>query len=147
MLEKQRKLLIVSTLLLFSMMICGASPIDVSAAVQQDGIVSVYSMNTASSSVNMSISKSGNAKILARVIGKAGTQKIHLVVKLQKYDSKTGKWKNIRTWEKTRMSPNISVEYSHSLNAKGNYRCKTSASVYKNGKSETVTMLSEKEQY
>ena len=100
-----------------------------------------------SSSVNLSISESGNTKILARVIGKAGTQKIQLVVKLQKYDSKTGKWKNVKTWEKTKMSSNIAVEYSYALNSKGSYRCKTSASVFKGGKSETVTMLSEKKKY
>ena len=146
MLKKQKKLFI-GALLLSALSICGLHPTAASAAISQENAVSVCSVNTASSSASLSISNSGSAVVSARVIGKAGTEKIQMTVKLQKYDSKTGNWKAVKTWEKTKMSSILSVEYNYSLSARGTYRCKMTASVVKAGKSETVSLTSDKKKY
>lgn len=147
MLKKQRKLLTCTMLLLALFFCSNAYVTHVSAETFAGEAISVKSVNTVSSRVYMSISNSGNASISAGVIGKAGTEKIQLTVHIQKYDNKAEKWVNIETWEKTKKSCSVSIDDSTALASRGTYRCKSIAKVSRDGKTEVVTMTSEKKKY
>ena len=110
-------------------------------------IISVQSVNTAQSSMQLSISASGTASISANVVGKAGTSKIKMTVKLQKYNTTSKSWKKVTSWDKSSNSSNAMFSTSYKLSSKGTYRCKLTASVWKNGTEETVTATSGSQKY
>lgn len=108
--------------------------------------IAVQSVNTSLASVGLNIS-SGTASVSANVLGVAGTSKIEITVKLQKYNSNTKSWKNVKSWEKTFNSSGALFSKTYSLTSKGTYRAKLTANVWKNGKVETVTLTSGSKTY
>lgn len=146
MFKKQRKLFICFALLVATI----GSGNNVSAAtIEQNGtsLILVQSVNTASSRVGLSISNSGTASLSAGVVGKAGTSKIHMSIKLQKYNNSSKSWKNVKSWDKTANSANVLFNTTYKLDSKGTYRCKLSADVWKNGSKESVSITSDKKKY
>jgi hypothetical protein len=119
------------------------------ATIEQNSndLISVQSVNTASSRLGFSISNSGAANISAGVVAKGGTSKIRLNVKLQKYKSSSKRWEVVKSWNETFASANASMNVSHKLGATGTYRCILSANEWKNGKVESVNMISVKKNY
>lgn len=109
--------------------------------------ISVQSVNTASSSIALNISTSGTASISAGVVGRIGTSKIEITVKLQKYNSSTKSWKKIKSWETTSNSTFASLSKTYTLTSKGTYRAKLTSSVWKDGKAETVTVATGSKKY
>lgn len=105
-------------------------------------IVSVKSVCVSNARVGFNISSNGNASISAGVIGRANTSKIVMKVKLQKYNSTSKKWNNVKVWDKNSSTSGISFSKTYSLNSKGKYRCKMTATVSCNGTDETVTKTS-----
>lgn len=105
-------------------------------------IASVYSTNVSRARVGLSISTSGKATISAGVTGRANASKIVMKVKLQKYNSTTKKWNNVKIWNKDSSISNISFSKTYSITSKGKYRCKMTATVSCNGTNETVTETS-----
>lgn len=110
--------------------------------ISSEPIVSVYSTNVSRTQVGLSISTSGKATISARVTGRANTSKIVINVKLQKYNSTTKKWSNVKIWNKESSISNISFSKTYNVTSKGKYRCKLTATVSCNGADETVTETS-----
>lgn len=96
---------------------------------------------------NLSISKNGSATVSGNAVGKQGTSKIKVIVKLQRYDSSKKTWNTLKTYENERNMISASVEKTYKLSAKGTYRSKCVAMFTKSGKTETVTSVSEKKQY
>ena len=146
MFKKQRKLLIGLMLLVATMFNGG----EVSAATIGHNFtnpISVQSVNTASSRIGFSITNSGTASITAGIVGKVGTSKIQMTVKLQKYNSRSKSWKKVKSWNKQFNSTNASFSTSYKINSKGDYRCKLSAVVWKNGTGENINMFSVKKTY
>lgn len=117
------------------------------SVINGEQVVSVRSVNVSRARVGFSISSGGNASISSGVIGRAGTSKIVMTVKLQKYNSTTKKWINVKTWNKDTSLSGISFSKTYKLNSKGKYRCKMSATVSCNGSDETVTQTSESVTY
>lgn len=109
--------------------------------------ISVQSVNTASSRIGFSITNSGTASITAGIVGKVRTSKIQMTVELQKYISSSKSWKKVKSWNKQFNSTSASFSKSYKLNSKGNYRCKLSAIVWKNGSGEKINMISVKKIY
>lgn len=96
---------------------------------------------------DLSISKNGSATVSSNAVGKQGTTKTKVTVKLQKYDSSKKTWNTLKTYENERNSISASVEKTYKLSIKGTYRCNCTAMFTKSGKTETVTSVSEKKQY
>lgn len=105
-------------------------------------IVSVTSVCVSRARIGFDISSGGNASISAGVVGRSGTSQIAMKVKLQKYNSSTKKWNNVKIWSKDSSSSGISFSKTYNLNSKGKYRCKMTATVSCNGRNETVTQTS-----
>lgn len=146
MLKKTRKLLI--GLVLLAAIFCSESNVSASILGQNGAnLIDLQSVNTAGSRLGFSISNTGTANISAGVVGKAGTSKIQLNVKLQKYNSGSKSWKLVKNWEKTFGSANASMNPSYKLDSKGTYRCILSANVWKNGNEEKISMTSDKKKY
>lgn len=122
---------------------------NVSAAIAQDGTnpVTVQSVNTLGSKVGLNISNAGNASVSSSIVGKAGTSKIRVIIKLQKYDNSSKSWKKVKTWDKTFYSANVSYNPTYQLKNKGTYRCKLSAEVWRNGIKENVNLSSGSKTY
>lgn len=146
MLKNQRKLFICLMLLVAAII----SENNVSAATIEQNATSyivVQSVNTASSRVSLSISNSGTASVSAGVVGKVGTSKIQMTIKLQKYNNSSKSWKKVKSWDKTANSTTASFNATYKLDSKGTYRCKISTAVWKNGSVENVSMTSAKKTY
>ncbi len=107
----------------------------------------VQSVNAGYLHNNLSITNNGSANISANAVGKQGTTKTKVTVKLQKYDSSKKKWNTLRIWENEKNSITVSVEKTYKLSAKGTYRCKCTAVFTKSGKKETLTETTGKKQY
>lgn len=107
----------------------------------------VQSVNTAGSRLGFSISNTGTASISAGVVGKSGTSKIQLNVKLQKHNNSSNSWKMVKSWNKTFSSAVASMNMSYKLGSKGTYRCTLSANAWKNGSKENISMTSNKKNY
>ena len=110
--------------------------------LSREPIASVCSTNVSRARAGLSISTSGKATISAGVTGRANTSKIVMEVKLQKYNSSTKKWNNVKIWNKDSSISNISFSKTYSITSKGKYRCKMTATVSCNGTNETVTETS-----
>lgn len=146
MFRKKRKLLI-GLMLLAATIINGG---EASAAIKEISFtnpIAVQSVNTASSRIGFSVANSGTANITAGIVGKAGTSKIQMTIELQKYNSSSKSWKKVKSWNKLYNSTSASFSTSYKLNSKGNYRCKLSAVVWKNGNGENINMTSIKKTY
>lgn len=107
----------------------------------------VQSVNAGYLHNNLSITNNGSANISANAVGKQGTTKTKVTVKLQKYDSSKKEWNTLKTWENEKKSITVSVEKTYKLSAKGTYRCKCTAVFTKSGKKETLTETTGKKQY
>lgn len=107
----------------------------------------VQSVNAGYLHNNLSITNNGSANISANAVGKQGTTKTKVTVKLQKYDSSKKQWNTLKTWENEKKSITVSVEKTYKLSAKGTYRCKCTAVFTKSGKKETLTETTGKKQY
>lgn len=70
-----------------------------------------------------------------------------MTVELQKYNSISKSWKKVKNWNEQFNSTSASFNTSYKLNSKGDYRCKLSAVVWKNGTGENVSMISVKKIY
>jgi hypothetical protein len=97
--------------------------------------------------VSLTISDNGVAKIIAGLTGRGATSNIEMKVILQKYNSKTSTWSNVKTWSSSSQSPVLSLSKNYSLTSKGTYRVKLTGTVYCNGESETVSNVSGSEKY
>ena len=109
--------------------------------------VSVQSVNILRTETNLIIEKSGSANVVAKVYGKAGTQKIEMSVYLQRYDTSTKKWKIYKTWGIRKNASALLFNENYLLNAKGTYRCKCNATIIKDSVIETIEFNSEKKKY
>ena len=107
----------------------------------------VQSVNAGYLHNNLSITNNGSANISANAVGKQGTTKTKVTVKLQKYDSSKKQWNTLKTWENEKKSITVSVEKTYKLSAKGTYRCKCTVVFTKSGKKETLTETTGKKQY
>ena len=96
---------------------------------------------------NLSITNNGSANVSGNAVGKQGTTKTKVTVKLQKYDSSKKVWSTLKTWENEKNSITVSVEKTYKLSAKGTYRCKCTAAFTRSGKKETMTKTTGKKQY
>ncbi len=129
------------------LMFSGSNALAETVIQENDDFIDARSVNTASMKLGFDISNAGTANITASVMGKAATSKIQLNVKLQKYNSAGNSWKKVKSWDKTAESSYVSLNTSYKLSTKGTYRCVLSASVWKNGNSENVSMVSDKKSY
>lgn len=146
MFKKQRKLLI-GLMLIAATIVSGGKT---SAAIIDQNFtnpIAVQSVNTASSRIGFSVANSGTANITAGIVGKVGTSKIQMIIELQKYNSGRKNWQVVKSWNKIFNSTNASFSTSYKLNSKGDYRCKLSAVVWKNGSGENINMTSVKKTY
>ena len=146
MFKKQKKLLTIFALLALVL----SSGISVSAAAigqNNTNPISVQSVNTSVATAGINISASGTASISASVVGKIGTSKIQITVKLQKYNSTSKSWKKVKSWDKSSNSTNVLFSTSYKLDSKGTYRTKLTASVWKNGTEEVVNLTSGSQTY
>lgn len=146
MFKKRRKLLI-GLMLLAATIINGGKASATIIETNLSNPIAVQSVNTASSRIGFSVSNSGTANITAGIVGKVGTSKIQMTVELQKYYSSSKSWKKVKSWNKSYNFTSASFSTSYKLNSKGNYRCKLSAVVWKNGNGENINMTSIKKTY
>lgn len=146
MFQKLRKRLVCFALL-GAVLVCGNSAS--AAVIGQDmgNLISVQSVNVDASKVQLDISGIGMANISAYIRGKAGISKIQMTIKLQKYNSSSKSWTKVKSWERTVNSANATFNTSYQLGNKGTYRCKMTASVWKNGKEEKISLTSSQKRY
>lgn len=113
----------------------------------QETAISARSVCISNARVGFSISTDGTANMSAGVVGRAKTSKIVMKIKLQKYNSSTKAWKDVKTWNKESAVAAISFSKDYALGSKGRYRCKMIANVYCNGVEETITKTSSDVKY
>lgn len=148
MMKKSRKLLLGAMCIGLSLSsVCGAGTQAATTGYDISNFSNARSVNTATMRLGFTISNSGLADISSGVVGKAGTSKIQLNVKIQKYNSSNKTWKKVKGWDKTVNSANATISTTYKLDTRGTYRCVLSATVWKNGSAEDVTMTSENKTY
>lgn len=101
----------------------------------------VDSVNTRNAKVVLGISELGLAKIDARFDTVVAATS-ELTVELQIKNSSTGTWSSVKKWEKKSSSTANRFELTHMLLSRGTYRAKMNVKVIKNGKTETLSKIS-----
>ncbi len=113
-----------------------------SAAVNPDEQIGTKSINLSEGSVIFTISAYGAASIYANVEGKAGTSKIVMTVKLQKYNTSSGSWERVQNWKITENDRSVTFEDVYGLFLHGRYRVRVVSVLTRNGVDEEIAFNS-----
>ncbi len=106
----------------------------------------VNAINNYMGSASLVISNTGEARVSASVKADIGSS-TEMTVYLQKKNASTGNWATVTSWKKSSKKANTLFETTYRLSKKGTYRAKMSATVKRNGKSETAHATSENVMY
>ena len=105
----------------------------------------VDSINTVLAKTSLCI-KSGTAKAYGKISGKPRTEKVEMILYLEKC-TKGDNWSTVKSWSITSKGESALLEKSLKLVSKGVYRCKMKATVTKDGLSEISYYLSGNQTY
>ena len=136
-----KKLLIALCLsLLFSVALPGIALANNETHVSAYSTLEPFWENTATVLVSLRINHSGQATLLATVSGLAGTERITATATLVRINA-NGTTAQIATWQNlAAQGRNLIWEQSHNVSNGSQYRLTITATVTRNGTSETVTV-------
>ena len=106
----------------------------------------VNAINNYMGSASLVISNTGEARVSASVKADIGSS-TEMTVYLQKKNASTGNWTTVTSWKTSSKKANTLFETTYRLSKRGTYRAKMSATVKRNGKSETAHATSENVMY
>ena len=138
----------VFSIMLLALVLPGSNYLYVSAAEEEIEentkivLASNTSAYTAGTNVGIKVLKPGKAKISAQIMGKLDASCIKATIILQKYNKTAGRWIDRKRWVRTKKSSAYSFHKVCRLGKNGVYRAKLSATVWKDGKSETISHAS-----
>lgn len=106
----------------------------------------VNAINDYKGKADIAILGTGEAKVSASVKTDIGSS-TEMTVYLQKKNATTGNWTTVTSWKTSSKKANTLFETTYRLSKRGTYRAKMSATVKRDGKSETVHATSKTIKY
>lgn len=118
----------------------------ISQAKTQDMGAVINAVNLYDVTSDLSIAGSGSAQIVATISARVCSS-TEMTVYLQRKNTVTGNWMTVCSWNKSSRAATTSFETTYRVSVKGTYRCKVTGTVTKDGKAETVHVVSDNVTY
>lgn len=130
------------TILSATLVLCN-TPATMYAQTINDGITPYYEIVRRAEA--LLCINNGSAKITIKIVNNINATQSDIVYSIQKFND--GKWKDIKTWNKSINNTFVTISNSYDLPSKGKYRIKCNANIRNIDKTEEITFFSDEKTY